>query len=102
MTPANGTRVSDDMWRQQLEEKMDGQHARVGNRQDRTEQRLEDMRNVYVTKESLNDKLKNLTDDICDLKKILERYENGFQWFERIVVGSFLAALARIVYISAK
>jgi len=90
--PANGTRLDDI---RQLEEKMDGQHLRTGNRQDRFEQRLEDFRNTYVSKELLTLHLANVT-------AVSQRCERALNWIVGFIVASFLGALARIVYTASK
>ncbi len=78
-----------------LEEKQDGQHDRVQNRQDRLEAAFNDMRRDYVTEKSLGYQLANINATLGKLEKALN-------WFVTVVIGSFVAAVARIVYVTTK
>ncbi len=62
---------------------------------DRIETSLGDVRREYVTDKSLGYQL-------ATFRSTLDKLEKALNWFVAIVVSSFLAAVARIVYVNTK
>ncbi len=104
VTPPNGTaRVGDDLWRERvemkLETKLDAEHKSTTEKfrevsRDR-ETLAAEIRHDYVSNKELGLHLDPVKDKI-------EELESGVWWLIRLIVGGFLATVARFVYMSSK
>lgn len=88
-------RLQDNAWREQIEQKIRDEHTYAGNSV-RAESDARDKLEAEIKRDFVSDRTLALI--LAPMKTSIERLEKALNWIVMLILGGFVAAVAKIVY----